>query len=276
MATYESISSAVDNNYSSGGLTITHPSGLTAGETMYAAVFAESGGGGTSSISISTPSGWTIEATEAKGTDDAVMTVFSKVADSGDVSAGSTNFGIGGSPVAASVGGHIVRLSSVGIEAGQVDEFSLGVTTTDTVTGFTPSREDCLFLAFIGQDSTINHTSLTSIAMATSNPTWTTRASTSIRDTSGSYFANLFTATATRPEDTATGDFTVTYANADSRESFVVIIAVSPQVNGSITPTTKLNAYTLSPIQGAVVNAAVDTPALNSFEQTTWTTIPKA
>lgn len=275
MATYQSISTNVDNNPSSPGtFTITKPTGLAVGDRMYAAIFAESGSGGSGSASVTTPSGWTLEAQEERTSNLANLYVFSRTADSADVAA--SNFGFAYNLSATgSIGGHLLRVSDWGVEAGQVDESEGSITTTDTVTGFTPSRANCLFMAFVAQDNNTAHNSISSVALATDNPTWTSRASTQIRDTGGGFYADLATFTATRTQDTATGTITVTYGSSDSKRSYVIIIALSPQLNGSVTPTTKINAYALTPIQSIEAEALADLPTTTGRNVTSWTDASK-
>lgn len=275
MATYQSISTNVDNNPSSPGtFTITKPTGLAVGDRMYAAIFAESGSGGAGTATVSTPSGWALEAQEQRNSDNANLYVFSKTADSADVAA--SNFGFAYTVAGTgSIGGHLMRVSSWGLEAGQVDEYESGITSSDTVTGFTPSRANCLFMAFVAQDNTVAHNSISSVALTTDNPTWTSRATTQIRDTGGSYYADLATYTATRTQDTATGTITVTYGASDTKNSFVIIIALAPQVDGSVTPTTKINGYALTPVQTIEVEALTELPTTTSRNVTSWTDASK-
>jgi hypothetical protein len=130
-------------------------------------------------------------------------------------------------------------------------------------------------MAFVAQDSLITHNGISSVAFATDNPSWTNRAATQIRDTGGSYYADLATYTATRTQDTATGTITVTFGAGDSKRSYVIIIALSPQVNGSVIPTTKINGYALTPIQTIEAEALTELPTTTSRNVTAWTDASK-
>jgi hypothetical protein len=105
--------------------------------------------------------------------------------------------------------------------------------------------------------------------MATNNPSWTERVDTGYNDTTRDSSLAVFTAT--RTEDTATGDFTVTYSATEADRETVIVYALAPQVNGSFNaPDTKINAYAFTPIQSIQIDAIVDEPTTSMREMTDW------
>lgn len=113
------------------------------------------------------------------------------------------------------------------------------------------------------------------MSLATNNPSWTKRAQVTFNGVNNHHALACFTAT--RPETTATGTITYNFATSSNALTNGIMLAISPQVNGSITPDPiKVNAYALSPIQSAVVDAVVDNPTTESFTPTTWTPIDKS
>lgn len=240
MSTYQSVQSA---GISDASLVITKPVSLAVGDLMVAGIFLQNEYSGTDSIA--TPSGWTLYDTQPSTDSNGVLKLFYKVADSADVAASNFTFAnSNGSGTTYSMVGHIVRVTSFGIVAGGTKGNQDNVTTY-TLTGFTPSRANCLFIAFAANADTTAQTN-TSIAMATSNPTWTERAETQQLDSNQD--VNLAVYTASRPEATATGDFTVTVLNGGVG-NFVesIVIALSETTSGSVTPTTYTNAYAFAP-----------------------------
>lgn len=268
MATYESVQSATSDSAS---IVITKPTSLAVGDLMVAGIWYDNDGTGSSVIN--TPSGWTLEETVSISTNSSYLAVFTKVADSSDVAASNFTFATNNVDASYHMIGHIVRVTSYGIYTDS-STGSATSSTTATVTGFTPSRANCLLIGFSGvSDTTLRDTS--SWALATDNPTWTERADTSFSDTTRR--SSLAVYTATRSQTSATGNITVTVSGNVNNRVGAAIIAISPQVNGSVTPDPiKVNAYAISPIQSAVVDAIVDEPTLAETNPQIWTPIDKS
>lgn len=262
MSTYQSVQSATSDSVA---LVITKPTGLAVGDKMVAGIMVNSDAAGV--IAISAPVGWTLEETEDAASGAERLHVFSKTADSADVAASNFTFTQSGADSAYHMLGHIVHVTSFGIIAGETSGQGSNSTSL-VVTGFTPTRANCLFIGFIGVED-ISIPTITALSMATSNPTWTERAEVTFNDATRDSALAVYTAT--RPESTATGDFTATVGDPSSVDSYLIALALSPQVNGSITQESKINAYALSPIQTVVLDAEVEDPTFTTRGYTSWT-----
>ncbi len=261
MSTYQSVQSASSEDTS---VVVTKPTSLAVGDLMVAGIWADSDGSGT--LSLTTPSGWTLEESVSLASSATRLAIFTKVADSSDVAASNFTFASSGDGTYHMIG-HIVRVTSWGLYSDSSNGSSTS-STTATVTGFTPSRASSLLIGFSGVSDT-SQQNTSSWALTTNNPTWTERADTTFNDATRDSALAIYTAT--RTEVTATGDITVTVSGNVSNRVGAAIIAISAQVNGSITPTTKINAYALSPIQSIELDAIVDNPTLNETTLTSWT-----
>lgn len=262
---YQSVQSA---SIADSSLVITKPTSLAVGDTMLAGIYFSddsSGSGG-----INTPSGWTLLNTTTTGTPaHEVLAIFIKEADSSDVAASNFTFTRSGSDSAYHLIGHILRITDFGINAGSSSNSSVAGVTTLTLTGFTPSRANSLFVGFLANSAASTQLN-TSIALTTNNPSWTERAETSQTDTSRRSTLSVYTAS--RPEATATGDITATYATSVP-SAHAYCVSLSPQVDGSITPTTYVNAYAINPNIpfGSGVDAIVENPTTaTSRSKTSW------
>jgi len=264
---YQSVQSSSSEDTS---LVITKPVSLAVGDTMLAGIFLSdnnSGSGG-----INTPSGWTLLSTTNTGTPThEVLAVFIKEANSADVAASNFTF-----TTTAAVDyhliGHILRITDFGISAGTSSNTGNAVSTV-ILTGFTPSRADTLFVGFLGNSdgTTVLNTS---IALTTNNPTWTERAETSVNDSSRDSTLSVYTAT--RTAVTATGNITATYASS-TNAAHAYVVSLSSQVDGTITPTTYVNAYAYNPVYPETyANAYVTDPTTQESNPTVWTPITKS
>lgn len=265
MSTYQSVQSASSADTP---LVITKPTGLAELDLMVAGIWYDNDGAG--SATINTPSGWTLEETVTINTNSSYLTLFTKIADSADVAASNFTFQTNNTDATYHMIGHIVHVTDWGVYSDS-SSGSATSSTTVTVTGFTPSRASCLFIGFSGVSDT-SQQNTSSWALTTSNPTWTERVDTQYNDATRDSALAVYTAV--RPETTATGNITVTVSGNVNNRVGAVIIAISAQVNGSITPTTKLNAYALSPIQSARLDAIVDNPTTSESGYTEWTNEP--
>jgi len=260
MATYQSVQSNTSTNSTT--VVVTKPTGLAVGDWLVAGVVVNRDSG--SNQTLSTPSGWTRQEDWQFSAGVAVFAVFIKQADSADVAASNFTF----TAPANSTGhmlAHVARVTNGAFVAGSTVSVDSTSGASITASTFTPTRADSLMLGFFYvYDTSIPTTS--SFAIATSNPTWTERASNTVNDSTNDSRLTFYTAS--RPESTATG--TVTGTTGSGSSGCVAIAALAPQVNGSVTPTTKLNAYALSPTQSARLDAIAEDPTYRSRRQTNW------
>lgn len=266
---YQSVQSNTSDN--TGSVTITKPTSLAVGDYMVAGILVDADGGGTQLASITTPSGWTQEALiDLFGTGRSAIGVYTKLADSADVAASNFTFNGTGDTSSMTMAGHIARVTSWGGEAGQSTVTSTASSTTMTMTGITPSPAiaSSLYIVFAGRVASATSDNVTSVAIATSNPTWTERAENTVngntRDT------NFALYTATRTETTATGNYTITYTGTTNQGSGAVALILHDPINGSVTPTTQVSAYAFSPISNTKINAVVETPDTNAMNTPAW------
>ena len=276
--TYQSVQSAASDN--TGTITITKPVSLAVGDLLMAAIWADRDGG--SSASLNTPAGWTLEKGQAGTSGNAALAIYTKQAESGDVAASNFTFTAGGSTFALSMIGHLMRFTNAGYAMGSTSATSGATTNTLTLSGFTPTpaRANSTYVIAMARSFSVIPPSFTGVAIATSNPTWTERAS----STSAGSVTNsrLAVFTAVRTETTATGDATLTYANTDNGRSVGIMLGYVPQANGTIEPITKLNTYAFNPINPSAtldisietLNNRISNPAIWTPEvktATTWT-----
>lgn len=265
MATLESFQSGSLAN--SNTLTLTKPTGLAVGDTLVAGITAHRNISGT--VTLNTPSGWTLqESTNASSL--AVMSVFTKKADSADVAASDFTFtSTGGSQ--PSIIGHLLRVSEYGLVAGETS--ISGTSSPITATGFTPTRANCLYLFFAAaHDNSGTQPALSTYAIVTDNPTWTEQVETQLA--TANVDSTLAFATATRAAVTATGN--VSFVASVIDEGNLILLAISDQVDGSVTPVTETNVYALTPIQTAHTEFISDEPTTRLDEPTTWTNTTKS
>jgi hypothetical protein len=266
MSTYQSVQSATVDN--SGTLVITKPVSLAVGDFLLAGIWTDRDGG--TSATLSTPAGWTLEELIDGGSGNAALGVFSKVADSADVAASNFTFTATGSPSQQHVIGHLLRITNFGNRSGETSGAIASTSTTVTMTGFTPSPAiaEALYVVFAGRSFSSAPGNVTSVAMATSDPTWTERAESTVNgNTTDSTFAVY---TANRTQTTTTGTFTTTFATSDNTRTASYAIALNPRINGSVTPSTQINAYALSPIPKTEIDAIVDAPTTRIGRFTSW------
>ena len=268
MATYQSVSSVAISDV--GHCIIPKPSGLAVGDLMKAGVYADLN---STSVTITPPAGWTEQETVAGPASSPIsrLSVFTKTAEAADVAASNFTFTVS-SPGSTRTGGIMLRISSPGIvNAGESSVYENLNAGTKSFTGFTPSRANCLLVFFgaRGVGSTQPEFDITGVSIATSNPTWTKRAEVDLDIANQTHAMACYTAT--RPESTATGDVTFTFTNPGvSCRTLGVLIAISPRVDGSVTPTTKGNAYALTPIQSVKLDAITEDPTTRTGIYTSW------
>lgn len=270
MATYQSLQSASSDNI--GTLTITKPTSLAVGDKMFAGIVVDADAGGTQLASITTPAGWTQEALlDLFAVGRSALGVYSKTADSSDVAASNFTFTGTGDTASMTMAGIIARVTNWAGEAGQTSATSVAASTTLTMTGITPSPAEAssLYLVFATRvSSSPLSVSVSSVAIATSDPTWTER--TEISGDGNSRDTTLALYTATRVATTATGNYTVTFNNTTNQGTGAVGLILHSPINGSVTPTTQVAAYAFSPIPKTQINAVVTDPTTNSMVIPNW------
>jgi len=265
--TYQSVQSATSDN--TGTITITKPVSLAVGDLLMAAVWADRDGG--SSASLNTPAGWTLEREQSGGSGNAALAIYTKRAESGDVAAADFTFTAGGSTFALSMIGHLMRFTNAGYAMGSTSLNTGAATTTLTLSGFTPTpaRANSTYVIAMARSFGITPGAFSSVSIATSNPTWTNRASTTVTGSTTNSRMAVFTAV--RTETTATGDATLTYATTDNTRSVGIMLGYVPQANGVITPTTKLNTYAFNPINpSATLDIILEAPVNRISNPAIW------
>lgn len=264
MSTYES-SSGVGITGSTTFILATKPTGLTEGDVMVAGAYFDVVG----VTDIAPPSGWTPITSEQNG--DVILKTFIKVADSDDVSASTFSFARSGGASSGFGGVTIVRASNYGIIAGSVDDYNSipGLSSSATMTGFTPTRANTLFIGFVVLYGASGTYAPTGFSLATDNPTWTQRQA--LNNSTTRFF---YTYTAPRTQATATGTITYTFSTigATAIQGLASVISISPILNGSTSPDSiEIDAYSFSPIQPAVVDANATEPSTRESNPTQWT-----
>jgi len=199
--------------------TVTKPTGLAVGDLMIAAFWY----GGEATI---TKTGWTAIAS-SRGASGSISSLY-KVADSSDAAASNfaftsnfddRHFGviyrITGQRVSGFINGSIAGTAADGASA--------------SYTGFTPTAAitDCLYLMFVGARTA---TTASGYAMATSNPTWTEG---NDNNQTSNMFAGAYSTT--RPQTTATGNFSVNFGSS-AAENRGMLIAIAPLDDVTISP----------------------------------------
>ena len=227
---FASVSTATANETSNNSttLTLTKPTGLAAGDLMIAVLTYSDG----TESQFYALTGWTA----VIGTDDGdlVTTVLCRVADAGDAAASDFTFTKTAGDEVVNLCGALFRITGAGFTG------SANITAQDKGTssdasaiytgGITPTADSLLmFIATSGAVST----TASGYAIATSNPTWTERVE--ITSTDSTPDNNLVIATASRPEATATGDFSLTWA-ADPGESVGHLLSIQETTNVTTSP----------------------------------------
>lgn len=206
---------------------VTKPTGLAVGDLMIGYV-ASNGN------SVGYPSGFSELQTFTNTVGSALSTFLCyKYADSSDVAASTFSFNIN-TPGTANNFCALLRVTG-GVSIISLFEKTSGTTTntaTPSLTGVTPnSRGNSLLLQFWHGGSNVN--SISTYAIATSNPSWS-----ELYDVaSGGLCASM--AYATRPEVTATGNFSCAGGDASS-DWGAFLIAIPPIYEVNISETTTL------------------------------------
>lgn len=263
--TLESVQS---NSSHDSSLTITKPTSLAEGDLLVAGILLNSDGSG--SVIIDVPSGWTEQesvSAPSSGNYRIRLSIFTKEADSSDVAASNFTFTESGTAGTYNMIGHLARVSDFGLFSGSSANVADSLGATIVATGFTPSRTNTLFLGFLsGLVSGVPGTD--SISLATDDPTWTEEAETNYSDSNQGTVLGMYSAT--RAEDTATGDITGT-VDGDQVRRAVAVISLSSKISGSVSQDVYVNAYAFSPNnEVAIAETIVPTPTSTSRDSVSW------
>lgn len=278
MATVQSASSTAIASGST-TTTITKPTGLAVGDLMLAQVMT------VENDTFSTPSGWTSlhSVLVSGGTTPTRHQVFYKVADSSDTAASNFSFTAAGTN---KKGGGIIRVSDISslIAVAQTNTTASGSASgTLTMSTQTPSRPNSVFvlLAAGGQSGTVSDYTVSTPAIATDNPSWTTQWNLTDAGTSA---GNLYCATATRSQTTASGSATLAYSGGSATNNISgIFVLVNSSLASSLAPDVQVISSSIPQIgKGTSITASVGTPVIDLIEMpaqwdnqtkstTTWT-----
>lgn len=213
--------------------TITKPTSLAVGDIMVAHINFNLV---SSETAVTPPSGWTeLEYTPA--TDVTSYTAY-KVADSSDVAASNFSFTSDGSGVNTANIGAIVRVPTARVVQVATQKSENAGTSTSPSTGtLTPPQANSLVLFFIANERSGSSNTVSSYAMATSNPTWTELYQASAHPVS--LYITIACAYALRTTTTATGTISATQANSNPWATTAVIL--EPRMESSLSDTVTLS-----------------------------------
>ena len=252
-----------------GGLTVTidKPTGLVVGDYMFAQIVAYGG------TSWTTLTGWTAlyNASPTLGGIGVPCAVLHKIADSADVAASDFTFTVGDTGGVTEQGsGCISRISGMGILDGNVANTSTTSSPFSFASGIDPVYANglILYFVFLGINSAANVSS-SSPSIATNNPTFTSRSNNAVNTASRSVGRTFYTAP--RPEVTAFGNVTISFAPAGVVAQSVMVHLV-PEVNGTLSVTTGITHIINQPfLRTGVVDVDGVDPTTNKIESAVWT-----
>ena len=144
MATYQTVGTSAIIDQAVTSTVVTKPTGVAVDDLLLAGIYCY----GTSDLrTITPPPGWTLVSNGDATSTNLRVSVYSRIATSTDVSATNYTWTANSS---AHMGGIIVRASSFGIFAGASNGNASAVSSSTTYSGFTPTRNNCLFVHFGG------------------------------------------------------------------------------------------------------------------------------
>lgn len=204
---------------------VTKPSGTAIGDLLLVHVAWIDN---TAATSVTPPAGWTeIQFTSQAITGDAAGFIYqytaSKIATSTETAASNFTFTANNSGIYI---GRMLRISGVrqasAIAASAEATLAEAAGTTLTIGSVTPALANSMFLFFtsIGYNAV---SGFSAHAMATSNPVWNEEYVVGVDD--GGYAVTIGSASSTRPETTASGNNTVTVANAEGSIGHMVVVS---------------------------------------------------
>lgn len=259
---------------------ITKPTGLAVGDYMFAQLIGGKGNGG---AAITPPSGWATYYNNTPSLSGASVPcgLFYKVATSGDVSASNFTFTLSDSGSTEYFGGAIFRLSGVGAFDGEDTEGPVNLTTgtRSYASGIDPAFANCLILLFLygGDNANILTADLSSPAIATDNPTWTSQSNDYRREVDITMFMRMYTAP--RAAATAWGNLSwaANQGTGAGIGALAIAINVAPLINGSHSVVTGPTYIVNQPFlkTGTVTTDGTD-PVDTTINPTIWTPVTKS
>lgn len=264
---YESIATTDFNEVSPETLTIAKPSGLAVGDMMIANLVWDSN----STTAPTLPNGWTslFHATTALESAGAY-----KVADANDVAATNFVFTLAGTVTGS--GGSIMRWSGVGqVNAGSVFRDLSSTANPTFTTGVTPAVANSYLVFLYYTEFSLSNVS--NYAITTDNPaSWVEIA----QESNTTPDVTMAIAYASRPETTATGNFSCTTDNSlNSHFGRLLYLYPRTDVNlsmpvGTLTLTSPTPSLTIDVnLEMSVGSLTVtgQTPTVSTTEKTAWT-----
>lgn len=244
----------------------TKPTGLAVGDTMIAILTYNTN----SNDDPTAEDGWTLLYLSEISTRNAC---FYKIADADDVSASNFTFSYPFNPTGS--GGCLMRWSGVGqVNAGSVYRDLSNTSTPTFTTGVTPSVANSYLIMVVYSENTISNTS--NYAITTDNPTWT-----EIVDINeAGPDMNMAVAYASRPETSATGNFSATLSSTVA-SVFGRLIYLSPRADVNLSmpvgtlaltsPTPSLIIDAIFPMPVGLLSITGNAPTLTTSEKDVWT-----
>lgn len=222
---------------------ITAPSGIQVGDLLVAIIAIRS-----TTITVNSPaSGFAVDISET-GQSNAGLHILTKIAASGDTSAGSFTFGLSGSQRNRGVMLRISGAKQSSYIGGSNKGFSNSNSTSVSISGFTPSAADCIFvLCSMNLQGTANYSNW---AMATSDPGFTERADITYTDSTNIHLG--VAVSATRTQTTATGNFTLTQGN-ETHSTIAVAYIPAPSGPASLKTWNGVATASIKTIDGTAV-----------------------
>lgn len=258
----------------SNSVVITKPSGLAVGDYMFAQIIGGNGGGG---AAITPPAGWTSyqNSTETLSGASVPLGLFYKLADSSDAAASNFTFTLSDTGGTEYLGGAIVRISGYGIIDGASTRGPAS-DTTGTITyasSIDPTFPDGLVILFLygGDNANITGASFASPAIATDNPTWTSRSNLYSNVSGLTMLSRLYTAP--RAAATAFGNISwdVDDGTGSGLGTVAIMLNLAPRIDGSHTVVTGTTYIINHPfLRTGAMTLDGDDPATSSHEPTVW------
>lgn len=256
-------------------IVVNKPSGVVDGDLMVAFIHTTFNN---SAQSLTAPAGWTLVRTteSSPGSAGSCIKSYTKIASS--EGSGYTWTFI--TALGAWCGGSILRitdhnsstpvLTSNGASGGTGTSISAACTVTPT------NGNQLILMAFYGR-SVASTTTVSAYAVATSNPTWTELYDVSSSGTGGS----MALAYATRPEDTATGNASLTTSTSLATDSVIQMVVIDRVYAFSSTLSETVTCTDTGTINNVGFNLTVSdsitpTDTVVAEKQKTWATQNKS
>jgi hypothetical protein len=255
-------------------IVVNKPSGVVDGDLMVAFIHTQFN---SSAQSLTAPAGWTLVRTteSSPGSAGSCIKSYYKIASS----EGSDYTWTYVTALGAYCGGSILRitdhnastpvLTSNGASGGTGTSISSACTVTPT------NGNQLILMAFYGRVVS-STTTVSSYAVATSNPSWTELYDVSSSGTGGS----MALAYAARPEDTATGNATLTTSTSISTDSVIQMVVIDRiySFSSTISDSTTVSDTVTNNVGFNLTVAETVTPTdtITAEKQKTWATQNKS